>query len=60
MIREHILPSLTDLNTLEIENLKNAVQCCDGKIFGKDGAAHLLGMNPTTLISRLKKLAISY
>lgn len=52
--------TVEDLKALEIKNLKNAVQCCDGKIFGKDGAAHLLGMNPTTLISRLKKLAIPY
>lgn len=52
--------TVEDLKALEIQNLKNAVQCCDGKIFGKDGAAHLLGMNPTTLISRLKKLSIPY
>ena len=48
------------LKQLEIQNLKNAVQRCEGKIFGGDGAAELLGMNPTTLISRLKKYAINY
>jgi len=28
---------------------------CGGKMFGKDGAAQLLGIKPTTLASRLKK-----
>lgn len=52
--------TINDLKRLEIENLKRAVQNCEGKIFGEDGAAHLLGMNPTTLISRLKKYQIEY
>ncbi|ATO20552.1 Fis family transcriptional regulator [Acinetobacter sp. LoGeW2-3] len=49
-----------DLKQLEIDNLKRAVEHCEGKIFGEDGAAKLLGINPTTLISRLKKFGISY
>jgi PAS domain S-box-containing protein len=52
--------TLDDLKQLEIENLKRAVQHCEGKIFGEYGAAQLLGINPTTLISKLKKLGISY
>ncbi|WP_227509910.1 sigma-54 interaction domain-containing protein [Acinetobacter sp. NCu2D-2] len=52
--------TVEDLKQLEIQNLKNAVKRCEGKIFGEDGAAHLLGMNPTTLISRLKKFGIKY
>lgn len=48
------------LKHLEIENLKRAVRYCEGKIFGEDGAAQLLGINPTTLISKLKKLNIEY
>jgi len=52
--------TLDDLKQLEIENLKRAVQHCEGKIFGENGAAQLLGINPTTLISKLKKLGISY
>ncbi|WP_407304655.1 sigma 54-interacting transcriptional regulator [Acinetobacter sp.] len=62
-IVEHItskILSIEDLKQLEIENLKRAVQNCEGKIFGEDGAAKLLGINPTTLISKLKKLGISY
>ena len=52
--------TLDDLKQLEIENLKRAVQHCEGKIFGEYGAAQLLGINPTTLISKLKKLGICY
>ncbi|UOH76481.1 MULTISPECIES: hypothetical protein [Acinetobacter] len=42
--------SIDELKQIEIENLKRAVQHCEGKIFGEDGAAKLLGINPTTLI----------
>ncbi len=52
--------TMQQLKELEINNLTLAVKQCKGKIFGDDGAAKLLGMNPTTLISRLKKLAIDY
>ncbi|MDC5702774.1 sigma-54 dependent transcriptional regulator, partial [Acinetobacter baumannii] len=52
--------TLQQLKDLEVQNLTLAVNQCEGKIFGKDGAAKLLGMNPTTLISKLKKLNISY
>ncbi|WP_286832438.1 MULTISPECIES: sigma 54-interacting transcriptional regulator [Acinetobacter] len=52
--------SIEELKQLEIKNLKRAVQHCKGKIFGEDGAAKLLGINPTTLISKLKKLGIHY
>lgn len=50
----------SQLKQLEEINLRRAVEICAGKIFGEDGAAKLLGMNPTTLISRLKKLGIDY
>jgi len=52
--------SIDELKQIEIENLKRAVQHCEGKIFGEDGAAKLLAINPTTLISKLKKLGIRY
>ena len=29
-----------------------------GRIYGPDGAANLLGINPTTLVSRLKALGL--
>lgn len=39
-------------------SLLQALQQCNGKIFGADGAAHLLDIKPTTLASRLKRLGI--
>jgi len=47
-----------ELRTLERDNLCAAMSACGGKLFGKDGAAELLGIKPTTLASRLKKLGI--
>lgn len=52
--------TMQQLKNLEVENLRLAIQQCNGKIFGDDGAAKLLDINPTTLISRLKKLEIKY
>lgn len=52
--------TMQQLKNLEVENLCLAIQQCNGKIFGDDGAAKLLDINPTTLISRLKKLEIKY
>ncbi len=40
------------------ENLLMALKKSGWKIFGKDGAAQLLGAPPTTLLSRMKKLNI--
>ncbi len=40
-------------------HLQKALSITDGKIYGKDGAAELLGMKPTTLQSKLKKCGIS-
>jgi transcriptional regulator with GAF, ATPase, and Fis domain len=40
------------------DNLRRALESCGGKIYGPDGAAALLGMKPTTLASRLKRLNI--
>ncbi|MBS0265552.1 MAG: sigma 54-interacting transcriptional regulator [Planctomycetes bacterium] len=51
---------LTDdeLRTLEAENIRAALSVCQGKIYGTDGAAALLGLKPTTLNSRIKSLGI--
>jgi transcriptional regulator with GAF, ATPase, and Fis domain len=38
--------------------LKKALTLTGGKIYGKDGAAEILGMKPTTLQSKLKKYGI--
>jgi PAS domain S-box-containing protein len=48
-----------ELRRQEVANLTAALEHCNGKIFGADGAAHLLAIKPTTLASRLKKLGIN-
>ncbi len=40
------------------ENIKRALAACNGRISGNNGAAQLLGIKPTTLTSRIKKLGI--
>lgn len=52
--------TIQQLKQLEMTNLQLAIKQCEGKIFGDDGAAKQLGINPTTLISKLKKLGIEY
>jgi formate hydrogenlyase transcriptional activator len=41
------------------DTLIRALRACKGKIYGPGGAAELLGLNPGTLQSKLRKLAIS-
>jgi transcriptional regulator with GAF, ATPase, and Fis domain len=55
---EEIL-SASQLRTFEAENIRRALQACDGKVYGDKGAAALLGMKPTTLASRTKSLGIA-
>ncbi|MBT4288620.1 MAG: sigma-54-dependent Fis family transcriptional regulator, partial [Deltaproteobacteria bacterium] len=40
--------------------IKNILKTSKGRIHGKGGAADLLGMNPSTLRSRMKKFGIKY
>ena len=47
-----------ELRELEIANMQAALRQTNWRIYGHRGAAKLLGLNPTTLISRLKKLGI--
>jgi len=47
-----------ELKRRERENLTAALARTGGKIFGPTGAAALLGMKPTTVISRLKALGL--
>ncbi|WPO98345.1 sigma 54-interacting transcriptional regulator [Pseudomonas sp. HR96] len=46
------------MRRLERDNMLKALQLSGGRLFGKDGAAQLLGVKPTTLASRLKRLDI--
>lgn len=50
--------SQVELLKLEKENIIRALNSANWKISGKDGAAKLLGLPPTTLNSRLKALGI--
>jgi transcriptional regulator with GAF, ATPase, and Fis domain len=52
---------LTDRECREREraNLMNALKHANGRIYGEGGAAALLGLNPTTLASRLRALKIT-
>jgi transcriptional regulator with GAF, ATPase, and Fis domain len=53
-------PILTteEMQQLERENLIRALKTAGWRISGKNGAAFLLGMPPSTLSSRIKALGI--
>ena len=42
----------------ERQNIRTALELANGRIYGPDGTAALLGVKPTTLISRLKALGL--
>lgn len=46
------------LRELERRNIEAALMKCGGKIYGPFGAARLLGLPPTTLSAKVKKLGI--
>lgn len=46
------------IRDLERNNMQAALKAAGGKLFGKHGAAELLGLKPTTLASRFKRLDI--
>ncbi|THB80739.1 MAG: AAA family ATPase [Desulfobacteraceae bacterium] len=48
----------TQVRELIRENIINALKHADGRIYGSHGAARLLGVSPTTLGSRMKKMSI--
>jgi transcriptional regulator with GAF, ATPase, and Fis domain len=47
------------LRALEREAILGALASCRGKVYGLGGAAERLGLKPTTLQSRMKKLGIA-
>ena len=49
---------LADLDTETGKIIMRALKQCDGKIYGKNGAAALLKVKPTTLQSKMKKLGL--
>jgi transcriptional regulator with GAF, ATPase, and Fis domain len=44
---------------MERANIERALARCNGRVYGKQGAAALLGMKPTTLWSRIRSLEIA-
>ena len=53
----------TEMSIMHIEEMERSyiaevLAHCGGKISGKGGAAEILGMKRTTLISRMEKLGI--
>jgi transcriptional regulator with GAF, ATPase, and Fis domain len=42
----------------EQANLRTALKLAKGRVYGPDGAAEILGVKPTTLISRLKAVGL--
>ncbi|MDB6123707.1 MAG: sigma54 specific transcriptional regulator with sensor, Fis family [Pedosphaera sp.] len=49
------LPSLNEIKSQEKAVTLQALQQARWKIYGEDGAAALLGLKPTTLVSRMKR-----
>jgi len=50
--------SLDDLKRIEVAIIERAIERAGGKIYGEDGAAARLGLPPSTLVSRVKKLGL--
>jgi transcriptional regulator with GAF, ATPase, and Fis domain len=50
--------SLDELAGREREIVTSALRRTNGKIYGRDGAAALLGIKPTTLASKIKRLKV--
>jgi transcriptional regulator with GAF, ATPase, and Fis domain len=48
----------TEFRALERENVLAALRCSGGRVWGTDGAAALLGIKPSTLDYRMKRLGI--
>jgi two-component system, NtrC family, response regulator HydG len=51
-------PQIKTIEEMEREHIISVLAKCNGKVFGKGGAAELLGLNVSTLNSRMKKLGI--
>ncbi len=51
--------SLRDLKTQESEMIHSALEQTQGKVYGHGGAAELLGIKPTTLLSKMKRLGMA-
>jgi len=53
-----IILTQEEMNMRDRENIANALDQCNWKITGPDGAAVTLGLKPTTLHSKIKKMGL--
>jgi transcriptional regulator with GAF, ATPase, and Fis domain len=53
-------PAVASLDVAMVEHIERALEACRGRIEGPEGAAVLLGINPHTLRSRMRKLGIDW
>ncbi len=53
-------PVMTEAEVLELQrrNIESALVRCGWKIYGRSGAAQLMGLKPTTLIERMRRMGI--
>ncbi|MEO8770208.1 MAG: sigma 54-interacting transcriptional regulator [Ferruginibacter sp.] len=58
LIKENGKPSLLKMNEVEREHIISILEKTNWKVSGENGAAKILGLNATTLESRMKKLEI--
>jgi len=47
-----------EMRELERENIRKALEKVNWKVYGDDGAASLLRIKPTTLVSRMQKMGL--
>ncbi len=57
--REPVVGRPVKLNEVRARHIARILEMTGGKIEGKDGAAQLLGMHPSTLRNRIRKLKLS-
>jgi transcriptional regulator with GAF, ATPase, and Fis domain len=53
-------PSILPLEEVERQHIQETLRFTRGRIKGKGGAAELLGLHPSTLYSRMRKLAVKF
>jgi transcriptional regulator with GAF, ATPase, and Fis domain len=58
-LRPVAVNAMGSINDAEVAIIRLAVEQCNWRIRGTNGAAALLNMKPTTLESRIKKLGIA-
>ncbi|MCA9166118.1 MAG: sigma 54-interacting transcriptional regulator [Planctomycetales bacterium] len=57
-VDQQIVLTDQEMRALERENIRRALSACNDRVYGANGAAALLGLKPTTLLSRLRAFGI--